>query len=220
MFRPRGGWVNSSVGAVCGFPCYHRSSGGYLQQKCIFLKYILVVKVHIVYMGDKIYDNPDTTKKVRHKILSSLLGSNKHGFSGFAARLTKSQAEEVAKFSGVIFVIPNRIHKLHTTRSWNFLGIHHSSSNTVSNEINLGEGTIIDVFDTGIWPESLSFNDEAMGKIPSRWKGVCEVEEQFSSKNFSTLYSVIHQTFLTLFLVLNAFFICIFLPFVCFILLD
>ncbi|XLR64673.1 hypothetical protein S83_015345, partial [Arachis hypogaea] len=182
MFRPRGGWVNSSVGAVCGFPCYHRSSGGYLQQKCIFLKYILVVKVHIVYMGDKIYDNPDTTKKVRHKILSSLLGSkeaaknsilcsNKHGFSGFAARLTKSQAEEVAKFSGVIFVIPNRIHKLHTTRSWNFLGIHHSSSNTVSNEINLGEGTIIDVFDTGIWPESLSFNDEAMGKIPSRWKG-------------------------------------------------
>ncbi|QHO57614.1 uncharacterized protein DS421_3g83740 [Arachis hypogaea] len=127
-------------------------------------------------MEDKIYDNPDTTKKVHHKILSSLLGSKeiaknsilysyKHGFLGFAARLTKSQAEEVA-----ISIILNQIHKHHTTRSWDFLGIHHSSSNTISNEINLGEGTIIGVIDKGIWPESLSFNDEAMVKIPSRWK--------------------------------------------------
>ncbi|KAL1328639.1 hypothetical protein HN51_038457 [Arachis hypogaea] len=168
-----------------------------LLQDFLFLSQILAettTSVHIVYMGDKIFDNPDTTKKVHHKILSSLLGSKeaaknsilysyKHGFSGFAARLTKSQAEEVAKFPGVVSVIPNRIHKLHTTRSWDFLGIHHSSSNTVSNGINLGEGTIIGVIDTGIWPESVSFNDEAMGKIPSRWKGVCEVGEQFSSKN-------------------------------------
>ncbi|XLR57816.1 hypothetical protein S83_008488, partial [Arachis hypogaea] len=122
--------------------------------------------VHIVYMEDKIYDNPDTTKKVHHKILSSLLGSKeiaknsilysyKHGFLGFAARLTKSQAEEVAttfilcvtKFLGVVSIILNQIHKHHTTRSWDFLGIHHSSSNTISNEINLGEGTIIGVID-------------------------------------------------------------------------
>ncbi|XLR19504.1 hypothetical protein S83_047416, partial [Arachis hypogaea] len=151
LYSANGGWVNSSVGAVCGFPCYHRSSEGYLQQKCIPLKYILVIKVFMCILytwGDKIYDNPDTTKKVHHKILSSLLGSYKYGFSGFAARLTKSQAEEAAKFPGVVSVIPNQIHKLHTTRSWDFLGIHHSSSNTVSNEINLGEGTIIGVIDT------------------------------------------------------------------------
>ncbi|MED6130797.1 hypothetical protein PIB30_003817 [Stylosanthes scabra] len=136
----------------------------------------------------------ETTTSVHHKILSSLLGSKeaaknsilysyRHGFSGFAARLTKSQAEEVAKFPGVVSVFPNRIHKLHTTRSWDFIGMHHSSSNTASNESNLGEGTIIGVIDTGIWPESASFNDEAMGQIPSRWKGVCEEGEQFSSKN-------------------------------------
>ncbi|KAK7247048.1 hypothetical protein RIF29_41924 [Crotalaria pallida] len=150
--------------------------------------------VHIVYLGDKIYHNPETTKMHHFKMLSSLLGSKeaarssmlysyKHGFSGFAARLTKSQAEEIAKFPEVVSVIPNRIHKPHTTRSWDFLGIHHSSSKSSFTERNLGEGTIIGVIDTGIWPESESFNDEGMGQIPSKWKGVCEVGEQFNSTN-------------------------------------
>ncbi|KAE9610464.1 putative tripeptidyl-peptidase II [Lupinus albus] len=139
--------------------------------------------VYIVYTGDKIYQNPETTKKHHFKMLSSLLGSYKHGFSGFAARLTKSQAEEIEKFPEVVSVIPNRIHKLHTTRSWDFIGIHHSSLKASFTENNLGEGTIIGVIDTGIWPESKSFNDEAMGQIPSRWKGVCEVGEQFNTTN-------------------------------------
>ncbi|XP_061373045.1 subtilisin-like protease SBT3.3 [Gastrolobium bilobum] len=145
-------------------------------------------------MGDKIYHNPETTKRYHHKMLSSLLGSKeaaknsilysyKHGFSGFAARLTKSQAEEIEMFPGVVSIFPNRIHKLHTTRSWDFIGVHHSSSKTAFTESNLGEGTIIGVIDTGIWPESASFNDEAMGQIPSRWKGVCQVGEHFNSTN-------------------------------------
>ncbi|KAI5385109.1 hypothetical protein KIW84_071921 [Lathyrus oleraceus] len=148
--------------------------------------------VHIVYMGDKIYHNPETTKKYHHKMLTSLLGSKedaktsllysyKHGFSGFAARMTKSQAEDIAKFPEVVSVIPNGIHKLHTTRSWDFIGVHHSSAEIVFDESNSGGGTIIGVIDTGIWPESASFNDEAMGNIPSRWKGVCQVGENFNS---------------------------------------
>ncbi|XP_017442774.1 subtilisin-like protease SBT3.9 [Vigna angularis] len=150
--------------------------------------------VHIVYMGDKIYQNPQLTKKYHHKMLSSLLGSKeaakdsilysyKYGFSGFAARLTKHEAEAIAKFPGVVSVIPNGIHKLHTTRSWDFIGIHHSTSETALSNSNLGEGAIIGVIDTGIWPESASFNDEAMGEIPPRWKGVCQVGEHFNSTN-------------------------------------
>lgn len=89
--------------------------------------------------------------------------------------MTKSQAEEIARntlalikvvillisttfksyipchteFPGVVSVIPNHIHKLHTTRSWDFIGIHHSCSRAGFNESNLGEGTIIGVIDSG-----------------------------------------------------------------------
>ncbi|GMP35367.1 hypothetical protein CsSME_00007829 [Camellia sinensis var. sinensis] len=63
--------------------------------------------VHIVYMGERQYEDPASVRKLHHKMLSTLLGSKeaarssilysyKHGFSGFAARLTKSQAEKIA----------------------------------------------------------------------------------------------------------------------------
>jgi hypothetical protein len=111
---------------------------------------------------------------------NSLLYSYKHGFSGFAARMSKSQAQDIAsmnmnmildiiklyffnsfqqilkatnnvtEFPEVVSVIPNGIHKLHTTRSWDFIGVHHPSSKTDFAESNLGEGTIIGVIDTGI----------------------------------------------------------------------
>ncbi|CAL0324954.1 unnamed protein product [Lupinus luteus] len=109
-----------------------------------------------------IYQNPKTTKKYHLKMLSSLLGSKeaaknsilyryKHGFSGFAARLTKSQTKEIesmilsliklvilqilthfksyipcgTEFPQAVSVIRNR-----TSKSWGIIGIHHSSSKT------------------------------------------------------------------------------------------
>ncbi|KAL9664330.1 hypothetical protein QQ045_019730 [Rhodiola kirilowii] len=36
-----------------------------------------------------------------------------------------------------------------------------------------GKDTIIATLDTGVWPESESFNDKGLGPIPSRWKGAC-----------------------------------------------
>ncbi|XP_059442359.1 subtilisin-like protease SBT3.9 [Corylus avellana] len=150
--------------------------------------------VHIVYMGQKKHDDPETTKKSHHKMLSNFLGSKeaakssilysyRHGFSGFAARFTESQAEAIADFPGVVQVIPNRIHKLHTTRSWDFIGINQHSSTNLLRKSNMGEGTIIGVIDSGVWPESECFNDEAMGPVPSRWKGICQQGERFNSTN-------------------------------------
>ena len=55
-----------------------------------------------------------------------------------------------AEFPRVVSVIPNGIHKLHTTRSWDFMGIHHSTSKNSFSDNNLGEGAIIGVIDTGI----------------------------------------------------------------------
>ncbi|KAM5571385.1 subtilisin-like protease SBT3.10 [Rosa sericea] len=150
-------------------------------------------KVHIVYLGEKKHDDPASTKKFHHKMLTNLLGRygftlqstlfiKLHGFSGFAARLTESQAETIAEFPGVVQVIPNRIHKLHTTRSWDFIGIHqHSPENHLTR--SMGKGTIIGVIDSGVWPESESFNDEGMDPIPSHWKGICQQGELFNSTN-------------------------------------
>ncbi|KAE8719698.1 Subtilisin-like protease SBT3.3 [Hibiscus syriacus] len=43
----------------------------------------------------------------------------------------------------------------------------------------MGNGVIIGLLDTGIWPELQVFNEENLGPIPSRWKGVCESGEHF-----------------------------------------
>ncbi|XWS38123.1 hypothetical protein CRYUN_Cryun19dG0103300 [Craigia yunnanensis] len=151
-------------------------------------------QVHIVYMGEKRHEDPATTKMSHYKMLFTLLGSKeaatnsmlysyKHGFSGFAARLTESQAEEIAAFPGVVQVIPNRIHKLHTTRSWEFMGLNYRSSKNLLTKSNMGEGTIIGVIDSGVWPESESFSDRGMSPIPSRWKGICQEGQLFNSSN-------------------------------------
>ncbi|KAL6280246.1 hypothetical protein ACE6H2_017127 [Prunus campanulata] len=69
---------------------------------------------------------------------------------------------------GVVSVLPNHKLKLHTTRSWDFMGF---SKGTLPAPI---EGkVIIGVLDTGIWPESDSFNDDDFGPPPSKWKGKC-----------------------------------------------
>ncbi|XP_015878710.1 subtilisin-like protease SBT3.10 isoform X1 [Ziziphus jujuba] len=151
-------------------------------------------QVYIVHMGKRQHDEDiQLLKKTHHQVLATVLGSKeasadamiysyKHGFSGFAARLTATQAKTISELSGVVHVIPNQLYKVQTTRSWDYLRLSSHYPTEFVQKSKLGDGVIIGLIDTGIWPESDVFSDEGLGPIPSRWKGVCESGEQFSGE--------------------------------------
>ncbi|XP_018684877.2 subtilisin-like protease SBT3.9 isoform X2 [Musa acuminata AAA Group] len=110
--------------------------------------------VYIVYMGERAQDEPAAATELHHATLSTVLGSKqaatssilysyKHGFSGFAAVLTESEAARVADLAGVAHVVPNRILDLHTTRSWDFLHLKSNPSGGLLEMSRSGDGSII-----------------------------------------------------------------------------
>ncbi|XP_071703413.1 CO(2)-response secreted protease-like [Rutidosis leptorrhynchoides] len=147
--------------------------------------------VYIVYMG-----NAATSTK--NNILTSLLQREtnpvvhnyQNSFLGFAAHLTEKDAQDIAQKPGVVSVFPDPILQLHTTRSWDFLkyqtlvetDIPTRAAYNVSNS-NEASDVVIGVMDTGIWPESKSFDDDGFGPIPKKWKGTCMKSEDFTAKS-------------------------------------
>ncbi|KAF2296168.1 hypothetical protein GH714_036454 [Hevea brasiliensis] len=80
---------------------------------------------------------------------------------------------------GVVSVFHNEKKQLHTTRSWDFLGFSEHVRRSTALESNI----IIGMLDTGIWPESESFNDEEFGPPPKKWKGICQSSSNFTCNN-------------------------------------
>ncbi|KAL1223194.1 Subtilisin-like protease SBT3.17 [Cardamine amara subsp. amara] len=149
-------------------------------------------KIHIVHLGAKKHNTPELVTESHYQILESILGSKeaaknsivysyRHGFSGFAAKLTASQAKNLSVHREVLSVVPSRILRLKTTRTFDYLGLLPSSPKGVLNDTNMGSEAIIGVIDSGIWPESQSFNDTGLGPIPKRWKGQCVSGDRFNA---------------------------------------
>ncbi|XP_062079325.1 subtilisin-like protease SBT3.18 [Humulus lupulus] len=152
-------------------------------------------RVYIVYLGRKCHDDPKLTSNHHLRLLSnvfaseeeakkSILYSYEKSFSGFSAILNSSQATILAERKEVISVFESKILKPHTTRSWDFLGLSLTKSSVgqpTPPQLAYGHDTIVGVIDSGIWPESPSFKEEAkMKPIPSRWRGECEKGERFN----------------------------------------
>ncbi|KAI4330929.1 hypothetical protein MLD38_029166 [Melastoma candidum] len=78
----------------------------------------------------------------------------------------------------VLSVFPNKAKKLHTTRSWHFLGLLKDGGvirpDSIWEMARFGKNTIIANLDAGVWPEAASFSNDGFSPIPSRWKGICQ----------------------------------------------
>ncbi|KAM1528928.1 hypothetical protein ACFX1Z_018198 [Malus domestica] len=182
------------MGSFC---CSGRISSILLLFLCVLAAEISIClssKVYVVYMGSKNGEDPAEILTQNHEILASVhtgsmeeaqashIYSYRHGFRGFAAKLTDLQAFQISKMPGVVSVFPNSKRSLHTTHSWDFMGLLGEETMEISgystkNQVNV----IVGFIDTGIWPESPSFDDANMPPVPARWKGRCQLGEKFTA---------------------------------------
>ncbi|KAF5817653.1 putative tripeptidyl-peptidase II [Helianthus annuus] len=110
---------------------------------------------------------------------SKLVYSYTNAINGFTATLSPSELELIKNTPGYLYTIKDTTVQLDTTHSTQFLGLNSKSGAWPVS--NYGKDVIIGLVDSGIWPESESFNDHGMSSVPSRWKGECEVGFQFNS---------------------------------------
>ncbi|XWS52862.1 hypothetical protein CRYUN_Cryun11dG0108600 [Craigia yunnanensis] len=69
--------------------------------------------------------------------------------------------------------------QLHTTISWDFLGMPLSVERNPQKESDI----IVGVLDTGIYMDTHSFDDKGFGPPPAKWKGTCQLGGNFSRCN-------------------------------------
>ncbi|KAL3502944.1 hypothetical protein ACH5RR_037393 [Cinchona calisaya] len=156
-----------------------------------------IKKSYVVYLGahshgtDVSSTDYERVTESHYSFLGSFLGSKEKAqkaifysytrhINGFAATLDDAEAAKISKHPEVISVFLNRGRKLHTTRSWEFLGLEHDGKihpSSIWNKARFGKDAIIANLDTGVWPESESFSDDGLGPIPVKWKGTCQNEE-------------------------------------------
>ncbi|KAI4332873.1 hypothetical protein L6164_017748 [Bauhinia variegata] len=160
-----------------------------------------IPKPYVVYMGSSSSNNLEfeidsqSAESYHLQLLSSIIPRSEserialihhysHALSGFSAMLTESEASALSGHDGVVSVFPDPILQLHTTRSWDFLESNLGMKPRDNFRYqHLASDVIIGIIDTGIWPESPSFNDVGIGKIPPRWKGICMEGHDFKKSN-------------------------------------
>nr|AAO62352.1 subtilase [Casuarina glauca] len=125
-------------------------------------------------------ERPTSTEEL--KSASSFLYTYNHVLHGFSVALCQEDVESLKNTPGFISAYQDRNATLDTTHTPEFLSL--SPSWGLWPTSNYGEDVIIGVIDSGVWPESESFNDDGMNaSVPARWKGICQVGEQFNSSH-------------------------------------
>lgn len=109
-----------------------------------------------------------------------------YSFNGFAASLTAAQAATLAAMPGVVKVEKDVLLTLDTNRTPGMLGLSDPGGlwDQLGGFDQAGEGVIVGIIDSGIWPENPSFSDRdkdgklVFHQIPG-WHGRCKPGEKF-----------------------------------------
>jgi len=119
----------------------------------------------------------------------------RYSFNGFAAELSEEQAAKMAAAPGVLSVSRDELVQADTSSTPTFLGLDAPGGlwDQLGGFGSAGDGIIIGVVDSGIWPESLSFSDRTgvngnatkdgkldYHQIPG-WHGKCTPGEAFNA---------------------------------------
>ncbi|CBI30775.3 unnamed protein product, partial [Vitis vinifera] len=167
----------------------------------------VTTQVYIVYFGEHsgqkaLHEIEDyhhsyllSVKASEEEARDSLLYSYKHSINGFAAVLSPHEVTKLSEMDEVVSVFPSqrKKHTLHTTRSWEFVGLEkelgreqlkkQKKTRNLLEKARYGDQIIVGMVDNGVWPESKSFSDEGMGPIPKSWKGICQTGVAFNSSH-------------------------------------
>ncbi|OWM71183.1 hypothetical protein CDL15_Pgr011310 [Punica granatum] len=95
---------------------------------------------------------------------------------------TEGQEDTVLPNDGkgeVISIFESRMMQLHTTHSWEFLGVNFQYEGQMPSGSMFD--VIVSVIDTRLWPESRSYDDTGLGPVPERFRGECIPGENFTS---------------------------------------
>ncbi|CAI5516736.1 unnamed protein product, partial [Closterium sp. Naga37s-1] len=112
--------------------------------------------------------------------------SFKYALHGFAALLTPLQAWKLRRHSAVASVRESYEVRHLTTDSPTFLNMGGDGSLWTNNggQSSAGDGMVVAIVDTGIWPEHPSFSDSGFSStMPAGWTGKCDTTADFKCNN-------------------------------------
>ncbi|KAG8377586.1 hypothetical protein BUALT_Bualt08G0048500 [Buddleja alternifolia] len=145
-------------------------------------------ETYIVHMDSTLLPTPFSSHHHYYTSLLTSVSNYKHSepiysynnaIHGFTANLSPSELDAIKKAPGYLSSTRDEPLKLLTTHSLDFLGLNSLYGAWPASDF--GRDVIIGIVDTRIWPESKSFSEDGMTKIPARWKGGC-----YGGTNFST----------------------------------